>query len=103
MSTRMDIKSWRKSRNGKAYAIRIGSTWTNDKGVTYLEFDALPLPDEQGRVSCFLEEPRERTEQGAQGFAPAAQGFARQMAPSGPALKSGAGGALALGGDEIPF
>lgn len=60
MSTRMDIKSWRKSRNGKAYAIRIGSTWTNDKGVTYLEFDALPLPDEQGRVSCFLEEPRER-------------------------------------------
>jgi hypothetical protein len=40
----MDVKSWRKSRNGKAYAIRIGSTWTNDKGVTYLEFDALPLP-----------------------------------------------------------
>lgn len=71
----MDIKSWRKSRNGKAYAIRIGSTWTNDKGVTYLEFDALPLPDEQGRVSCFLEEPRERTEAGT-------QGFARQMAPS---------------------
>ena len=95
MSTRMDIKSWRKSRNGKAYAIRIGSTWTNDKGVTYLEFDALPLPDEQGRVSCFLEEPRERTEQGA-------QGFARQMAPSGPALKSGGGGAANLE-DSIPF
>ena len=96
MSTRMDIKSWRKSRNGKAYAIRIGSTWTNEKGVTYLEFDALPLPDEQGRVSCFLEEPRERAADGA-------QGFARQMAPSGPALKSGGGGALALGGDSIPF
>jgi hypothetical protein len=95
MSNRMDIKSWRKSRNGKAYAIRIGSTWTNEKGVTYLEFDALPLPDEQGRVSCFLEEPRERTEQGA-------QGFARQMAPSGPALKSGAGGAANLE-DSIPF
>ena len=95
MSTRMDIKTWRKSRNGKAYAIRIGSTWTNDKGVTYLEFDALPLPDEQGRVSCFLEEPRERTEQGA-------PGFARQMAPSGPALKSGAGGAVKLD-DSIPF
>jgi hypothetical protein len=95
MSTRMDIKSWRKSRNGKAYAIRIGGCWTNEKGVTYLEFDALPLPDEQGRVSCFLEEPRERTEQGA-------QGFARQMAPSGPALKSGAGGAANLE-DSIPF
>jgi hypothetical protein len=95
MSTRMDIKSWRKSRNGKAYAIRIGSTWTNDKGVTYLEFDALPLPDEQGRVSCFLEEPRERAE-------PGAQGFARQMAPGGPALKSGAGAAVNLE-DSIPF
>ncbi len=89
MSTRMDIKSWRKSRNGKAYAIRIGSTWTNDKGVTYLEFDALPLPDEQGRVSCFLEEPRERAE-------PGVQGFARQMAPSG------AGKPSQLN-DSIPF
>jgi hypothetical protein len=58
--SRMDIKSWRKSRNGKAYAVRIGSTWTNDKGVTYLEFDALPLADDAGRVSCFLETPRER-------------------------------------------
>lgn len=95
MSTRMDIKTWRKSRNGKAYAIRIGSTWTNEKGVTYLEFDALPLPDEQGRVSCFLEEPRERAADGA-------QGFARQMAPSGPALKSGGGSAARLE-DNIPF
>jgi hypothetical protein len=91
MSTRMDIKSWRKSRNGKAYAVRIGSTWTNDKGVTYLEFDALPLPDEQGRVSCFLEEPRERAE-------PGVQGFARQMAPSAPGPKP-----IPLGGDSIPF
>lgn len=104
--TRMDIKSWRRSRNGKAYAIRIGSTWTNDKGMTYLEFDALPLPDEQGRVSCFLEEPRERTEQNA-------QAFARQMAPqksdlafgtsSAPALKSGAEMQHAKLEDSIPF
>jgi hypothetical protein len=87
----MDVKSWRKSRNGKAYAVRIGSTWTNDKGVTYLEFDALPLPDEQGRVSCFLEEPRERAEAGT-------QGFARQMAPERAGPKP-----IPLGGDEIPF
>ena len=96
MSTRYEIKAWRKSANDKAYTVRLGSAWTDQKGVLRLAFDALPLPDEQGRVSCFLEEPRERTEQGA-------QGFARQMAPSGPALKSGAGGASALGGDEIPF
>jgi hypothetical protein len=89
MSNRMDVKSWRKSRNGKAYAVRIGSTWTNDKGVTYIEFDALPLPDEQGRVSCFLEQPRERAEAGT-------QGFARQMAPNG------AGKASQLD-DAIPF
>jgi hypothetical protein len=107
MSNRMDIKSWRKSRNGKAYAVRIGSTWTNDKGVTYLEFDALPLPDEQGRVSCFLEQPREQTTTGTQGgayiaqtgvnTAPGTQGFARQMAPGG------AGRPAALDGDSIPF
>ncbi len=60
MTTRMDIKTWRKSRNGKAYAVRIGSSWTNDKGTINLEFDALPVPDENGRVACFLEEQRER-------------------------------------------
>jgi hypothetical protein len=95
MSTRYEIKAWRKSANDKAYTVRLGSAWTDQKGVLRLAFDALPLPDEQGRVSCFLEEPRERTEQGA-------QGFARQMAPSGPALKSGAGGAANLE-DSIPF
>lgn len=60
--TRMDIKTWRKGKSGKAYAIRIGSTWTDKNGAIRLEFDALPLPDEQGRVSCFLEAPRERGE-----------------------------------------
>jgi len=95
MSTRYEIKAWRKSANDKAYTVRLGSAWTDQKGVLRLAFDALPLPDEQGRVSCFLEEPRERAEAGA-------QGFARQMAPSGPALKSGAGGAANLE-DSIPF
>lgn len=58
--TRMDIKTWRKSANGKAYTVRVGSTWTDQKGVIRLNFDSLPLPDEKGVVSCFLEEPRER-------------------------------------------
>jgi hypothetical protein len=58
--SRMDIKSWRKSANGKAYTVRVGTTWVDNKGVTRLEFDALPIPDERGRVSCFLEAPRER-------------------------------------------
>jgi hypothetical protein len=96
MSNRMDVKSWRKSRNGKAYAVRIGSTWTNDKGVTYIEFDALPLPDEQGRVSCFLEQPRERAETASERQEVGTQGFARQMAPGG------AGKASQMD-DQIPF
>jgi hypothetical protein len=91
MSTRYEIKAWRKSANDKAYTVRLGSAWTDQKGVLRLAFDALPLPDEQGRVSCFLEEPRERAEQGA-------QGFARQMAPSAPGPKP-----IPLGGDSIPF
>jgi hypothetical protein len=95
MSTRYEIKAWRKSANDKAYTVRLGSAWTDQKGVLRLAFDALPLPDEQGRVSCFLEEPRERAEAGT-------QGFARQMAPGGPALKSGAGAAANLE-DSIPF
>jgi len=105
MSNRMDIKSWRKSRNGKAYAIRIGSTWTNDKGVTYLEFDALPLPDEQGRVSCFLEVPRERADADR---APEPQkqptsGNGYGAASGGRATpRTGAGGAVNLE-DSIPF
>lgn len=100
----MDIKAWRKSRSGKAYTVRIGSTWTNDKGVTYLEFDALPLPDENGRVSCFLEEPRDRDQtapQSARNYPPSANPYA---AASGGRVApvAGNGGRAALN-DEIPF
>jgi hypothetical protein len=83
MADRMDIKAWRKSANGKAYTIRIGSTWVDNKGVMRLNFDALPLPDEKGQVSCFLEEPRERSD-------------AAPPARSGKASDD-------LDGDSIPF
>lgn len=71
MSTRYEIKAWRKSRNDKAYTVRIGSAWTDDKGVIRLDFDALPITDDKGRVGCFLEVPRERDEQPRQGNRPA--------------------------------
>jgi hypothetical protein len=108
MSNRMDIKSWRKSRNGKAYAIRIGSTWTNDKGVTYLEFDALPLPDEQGRVSCFLEVPRDRDASpsaGASSSTYSHNGDPARMASGGTLPQSGGGKASAreMLQDDVPF
>ncbi len=62
MSKRFEVKSWRKSHTGKAYTVRIGSAWTDDKGLIRLSFDALPIADDQNRVQCFLEEPREREE-----------------------------------------
>jgi hypothetical protein len=94
MSTRYEIKSWRKSANDKAYTVRLGSAWTDQKGVLRLAFDALPLPDEQGRVACFLEEPRERTEAGVQSFAQTARGGT---------TSSNAAKPIPLGGDSIPF
>jgi hypothetical protein len=94
MTTRYEIKAWRKSANDKAYTVRLGSAWTDQKGVLRLAFDALPLPDEQGRVSCFLEVPRERD--GPERQEAGVQGFARQMAPNG-------AGRPAILNDEVPF
>lgn len=59
MTERMMIKAWRKSASGKAYTVLIGSTWVDKNGVTRLNFDALPIADERGQVSCFLEARRE--------------------------------------------
>lgn len=65
MSTRYDIKAWRKSASGKAYTVRIGSSWTDKNGVPQCELDALPLPDENGRVRFFFEPSRDRDAQPA--------------------------------------
>lgn len=92
MSNRYDLKTWRKSGQGKAYAIRIGSAWTDDKGTIRLAFDALPLSDENGRVQAFLEEPRERPVNQSGGI-------------SGQEMQRGGGRGYKddLGGDDIPF
>lgn len=102
MTTRYEIKAWRKSANDKAYTVRIGSAWTDQKGVLRLAFDALPIPDENGRVQCFLEEPRERDASPSPSERPAAgsdYAAARGMAPK---AQSGAGRPSALN-DDIPF
>ena len=68
---RYNIKAWRKvngSRDPKFYTVQIGSAWIDQKGVLRLNFDALPIPDDQGNVQAFLEE---RTDTQAQ--APAEQ------------------------------
>lgn len=58
MSNRKDIMAPRKKKDGGTYWVKIGTAWENEKG-TQLVFDALPLPDAEGRVVANLFEPRE--------------------------------------------
>lgn len=60
MNKRFDIMAPRKGREDKTFWTRIGTAWQNDKGGIQLVFDALPLPDAEGRCVANLFEPRER-------------------------------------------
>jgi hypothetical protein len=63
MSKRMTIATPRKGKDGKTFWTNIGTAWFNDNGGIQLVFDALPIPDGEGRVVANLFEPRERTQQ----------------------------------------
>lgn len=60
MSKRYDIMSPRKGKD-KTFWTRIGTAFEGDKGIQLI-FDALPLPDAEGRCVANLFEPRERTD-----------------------------------------
>jgi hypothetical protein len=60
MSKRMTIATPRKGKDDKTYWTNIGTAWFNDRGSIQLVFDALPLPDSEGRVVANLFEPREK-------------------------------------------
>jgi hypothetical protein len=60
MSKRMNIATPRKAKDGKTFWTNIGTAWFNDNGGIQLVFDALPIPDSEGRVVANLFEPRER-------------------------------------------
>lgn len=62
MSNRMDICAPRKKKDGGTYWVKIGTAWISDRG-TQLVFDALPLPDSEGRVVANLFEPRDNSQQ----------------------------------------
>lgn len=64
MSTRFDICTPRKGKDDKTFWTRIGTAWQSDKGIQ-LVFDALPIPDSEGRCVANLFEPRPR--EGGQG------------------------------------
>jgi hypothetical protein len=55
---RYDIMAPRKGRE-KTFWTRIGTAFEGDKGIQLI-FDALPLPDAEGRCVANLFEPRER-------------------------------------------
>lgn len=59
MANRKDIMTPRKKKDGGTYWVKIGTAWEGD-GKTQLVFDALPLPDAEGRCVANLFEPRER-------------------------------------------
>lgn len=65
MNTRKDIMAPRPKKDGGTYWIKIGTAWESERG-TQLVFDALPLPDKEGRVVANLYEPRERNDGGQQ-------------------------------------
>jgi hypothetical protein len=69
MSKRMNIATPRPKKDGGSYWVNIGTAWFNDNGGIQLVFDALPIPDAEGRCVANLFEPRER-EQGGGGTAP---------------------------------
>jgi hypothetical protein len=58
MSNRKDIMTPRAKKDGGTYWVKIGTAWEGPKGIQ-LVFDALPLPDSEGRVVANLFEPRE--------------------------------------------
>jgi hypothetical protein len=78
MNKRLDICTPRKSKDGKTFWTRIGTAWEGDKG-TQLVFDALPIPDSEGRVVANLFEPRDNGGQRASsGRGEARQSYADQ-------------------------
>lgn len=59
MAKRFDICTPRKGKDDKTFWTRIGTAWEGDKGIQ-LVFDALPLPDSDGRCVANLFEPKPR-------------------------------------------
>lgn len=58
MATRRDICVPRQKKDGGTYWVKIGTAWDGEKG-TQLVFDALPIPDSEGRCVASLFEPRD--------------------------------------------
>lgn len=74
MSNRKDICTPRKKSDGGTYWVKIGTAWENEKGIQ-LVFDALPIPDAEGRCVANLFEPKPRDGQAPPPRQQASSGF----------------------------
>ena len=63
-NNRFDICTPRPKKDGGSYWVKIGTAWQNDKGIQ-LVFDALPIPDADGRCVANLFEPKNDRERSA--------------------------------------
>lgn len=52
--TRYDLVSPRKGKDDKTRWFKVGAAFPRDKGGFQLVFDALPLPDAEGRVTLMM-------------------------------------------------
>lgn len=63
MTQRYDVSAPRKKKDGGTYWHRVGSAWqAKDGDGMNVEFDALPLPDAEGRVSVIIRPARDLRE-----------------------------------------
>lgn len=60
MSDRFDVVSFRKSKNDKVYAIRLGSASKRDDGGFNAWLDALPAPGASGSYEIQIVPQREK-------------------------------------------
>ena len=88
-----DLVSPRQGKDGKTRWFKVGAAFPRDKGGFQLVFDALPLPDAEGRVSLMMWEatPRNGSQQG------------NGQSDSGQRSGAPAGGGRTEFEDSIPF
>ena len=55
---RFDLISPRPRKDGETHWQKIGAAFPRDKGGFTLVFNALPLPDAEGRVTVLMTEPK---------------------------------------------
>lgn len=70
---RYDLISPRPRKDGKTHWQKVGAAFPKDGGRFSLVFDALPLPDADGRVTVLMSPPKERDDS-RQGYSNASMG-----------------------------